>query len=217
MTIQGHKHLFALSAFGFGTIIFYIWFVNTGYFVSFKAWSQQNLVLYCATLFVIKIVGIIWPPIPGGLFTLGSVPILGWPLAYAVDYAGSAAGSSDAFFIARRWGMSFMKKIFDEDTIERLNRGKIRPHREIETVFLLRVFGGTIIEVICYGAGVLGVKYRNFLTATLLSHPLLGIPVYYLAEGLLSGKGFFVNLTLISIAAVLFYKLKNRYFEYHAL
>ena len=110
MTVKNHKHLLALFVFGFGTLIFYLWFIKSPHFSGFVAWSQQNIILYYFVLVVLKIVGIIWPPIPGGLLTLGSIPVLGWPLAYSADFLGSMIGSTAAYFLAKKYGLGFMKK-----------------------------------------------------------------------------------------------------------
>jgi len=215
MKLKSHKHLIVLVAAAAATIVFYVWFVNSDYFGAFKAWSLKNLPIYVLALLSLKIIGIVWPPIPGGVLTLASVPVLGWKLAYTVDIVGSIIGSSIAYFIAKRSGLKFMRKIFDDETIARITRLKIKKDREIEAIFLMRLFGGTVVEVICYGAGVLGVRYRNFLLASVLSHLPLGIPIFILADNLLAGKGF-MSVILIAIVIVLFYKLRHRYFEYES-
>lgn len=205
----------ALLVFGWGTLIFYLWFIHSPYFAGFVVWAQKNLLIYFSVLLFIKIAGIVWPPIPGGLLTLGSIPVLGWPLAYSADFIGSMIGSSAAYFLARKYGLDFMKKIFDEDTIEKITKVRIKPHREIESIFLFRFFGGTIIEVICYGAGLLRVRYSNYLIATVLSHMALGIPAFYLTRNILVGRGILINLSLAILMVILFFKLKHRYFEYN--
>jgi len=215
LNLKTHKHLLVLLIFGWATIFFYLWFAKSPYFSVFLNWAQQHLILYVSVLILLKIVGIIWPPLPGGLFTLGSIPVLGWPLAYAADFVGSAIGSSVAYFIAKKYGKNFVAKIFDEDSLEKINRVRIKPNREIESIFLLRIFGGNIIEVICYGAGLLGVRFKNYLIASLLSHLALGIPIFYLAQDFFSGQRVLINLALVGFAALLFYKLKHRYFEFN--
>ena len=81
----------------------------------------------------------------------------------------------------------------------------------------MRFFGGTIIEVVCYGAGVLGVGFQNYLIATALAHSVLGVPVFYIAGSILNGKGAFLSILFLCVAFVIFYKLKHRYFEYNEL
>lgn len=204
----------ALLVFGWGTLIFYLWFIKSPYFGGFVSWSQKNLIIYFSVLLLIKITGIVWPPIPGGLLTLGSIPVLGWPLAYCADLLGSFIGSSIAYFLARRYGLGFMRKIFDEDMIMKIQKVRVKPHREIESIFLFRFFGGTIIEVICYGAGLLRVRFSNYLIATVLSHMALGIPAFYLTHNILAGRGILINLSLALIFVIIFYTFKERYFEY---
>ncbi len=74
-------------------------------------------------------------------------------------------------------------------------------------------FVGTILEIFCYGAGLFGVGYRNFLIGSILSHLPLGIPIFYFAGNILNGKGAFLSLAFILFVIFLFYKLKDRYFE----
>ena len=213
MKIKNHKHIiFFGAAFG-GTFLAYLWFVQTPYFETFKLWSQGNLALYFAILALIKVIGIIWPPLPGGIFTLASIPILGWPLAYLADLTGSIIGSSAAFFIAKKWGWDFIKKIFDADIIEKIKKIRIKKSKEIESIFLMRIFGGTIIEAVCYGAGMFGVSYRNFLIGSILSHPAFSIPLFYFAGSIMNGSGVFLGGFMLLFIVVLFYKLKHRYFE----
>ncbi len=214
MTVKNYKHLLALFLFGFGTLVFYLWFINSSHFPGFLVWSQGNIIFYYFVLVLLKVIGIIWPPIPGGLLTLGSIPVLGWPLAYSADFFGSIVGSTVAYFLARKYGINFMKKIFDENTIEKLTKIRIKPHREIESLFLFRFFGGTIIEIICYGAGLLKVRFRNYLIATILSHIAIGIPAFYLTRNILAGRGILINLSLVTIMLILFFNLRHRYFEY---
>lgn len=214
MKFRTQRHIIILAAAALATLIFYLWFVRSPYFEGFKLWSQSNITAYVSVLLLIKILGIVWPPIPGGIFTLASVPILGWPLAYVVDLVGSAIGSSAAFFIARKWGWEFMKKIFDDSTLIKIRRLKIKKEREFESIFLMRIFGGTIVEVVCYGAGVLGVGFGNYLLASVLSHLPFGILLFFAADNILNGKGALLSLILLGFAVILFYKLNHRYFEY---
>jgi uncharacterized membrane protein YdjX (TVP38/TMEM64 family) len=219
MKIKTYKHIIVFILASIVTVLLYIWFSNSIYFEGFKHWSQSNLILYISILLLIKIVGIIWPPIPGGIFTIASIPIIGWQFAYMADLFGSIIGSSFAFFIARKWGFQVLKKIFDDSTLEKIRNIKVKKHKEIETIFLMRLFGGSIIEVICYGAGVLGISYRNYLVATIASHIPVGVPLFYLANNflgdVLSRNGLLISGFFLCLAIFIFYKFKHRYFEFN--
>src|SRR3989337_132416 len=95
------------------SVVLYLWFIKLPIFQHFVLWVQQNLLLYFLFLLFIKILGILWPPLPGGLFTLGSIPAIGWELAYIADLVGSVIGSSGAFFMGRRYGPKLLRKFFD--------------------------------------------------------------------------------------------------------
>lgn len=211
--IKDYKHILFFTAAMAATLAAYFWFIKTPYFEIFKSWSQENFKLYFSILVFIKTVGIIWPPLPGGILTLGSIPILGWLPAYLSDLLGSILGASGAYLIARKWGYHFIKKIFDEITIEKIRKIKIKKHREIEAIFFFRIFGGTIVEAVCYAAGILNINYLNFLIGTVSSHAALGLPFYFFTNNLFEGKNFIINLILIAIFIPWALIAKKRYFE----
>ena len=194
------------------TFLGYFQLLNSGYLNKFVAFSQENIVLYFVVLVCLKILGIVWPPIPGGLLTLGSIPILGWFYAWLADCIGSLIGSSIAYYLGRKYGMSFLKKIFDEATLSKIGLIKMNPKREIEGVAVLRLFYGTISEVISYGSGLIGVKYPSFLLGTLLAL-LSGSVFFYVANSIFTGANVALNGALIVLAILLFFRLKGRYFE----
>lgn len=214
MKIKGKKHLILLAAAFLVTVLAYLWFSKTPAFIEFSNWSRQNLILFSITLFLIKVLGIVWPPIPGGILTLGAIPIVGWPLAYLIDLAGSVVGCSIAFYLGKRYGLKFLNKIFDQSSLEKIKKLNIRKDREIEAVAVLRILtGSTISEAVCYGAGLLGVKYQNFFIGSTAVHLLFGIPSYYFAGNLFEGKNFIVNGIIVLISIPIILKLRKRYLE----
>lgn len=190
----------------------YLWFIRQGVFQDFISWAQQNLILYFIILASIKMIGIVWPPIPGGLFTIGSVPVIGWQNAYLAEVIGGLAGATIAHHLGGKYGYKFLKKLFDEPVIERIKKVKIAKNKEVEAIFILRLFTGSISEAVSYGAGLLGVKYRNFIFGTIIAYIFL-IPIFYLANNIFSGKNILLNGALVLTLGFLFYKLRGRYFE----
>ena len=200
--------LFAIS------IALYFWFVNTPAFIAVKDWSGENIVASIIFLIILKIIGIVWPPLPGGLFTLASIPFLGWQLAYLSDFIGSAIGSSIDWYIGRRWGHKIIDKLFDQNTIDKINNIRIKKDKEIEATFALRLVGGnTIAEAVSYAAGLLGIKYKNFLIGTVLGHSILGIPTYYLANNVFNTQNLGLSFAIAIVAIIFLWKSKGRYFE----
>src|SRR3989338_7929554 len=145
MIIKNYRHIIYLGAGFVLTLAAYLWLINSSYLPPLKIWLELHGPLFILSLFTLKVAGIVWPPLPGGLLTLGAVAVVPWWQAYLVDFAGSVVGTSIAYFLARRWGIAFVAKIFDEELVEKIRRVKIRPGREIESIFIFRLFGVTVV------------------------------------------------------------------------
>jgi len=196
------------------TLVLVYWFMKSPQFVVVDSWVKQNTLLYVVVLFVYKTIGILWPPIPAGLLTLLSIPFLGWFGAYLVDLIGSITGGSIAYFLGQKYGLTLLKKIFDENMIEKIKKAKIKKGKEIEAVFMYRVFlGTTILEAIYYGAGLLKVGFGKFLIGATLSHIAVGVPMFILAQNIFGGKNIVITIALIAVGVIFVYKTKGRYFE----
>ena len=193
-------------------VILYLWFIKLPIFQHFVLWVQQNLLLYFLFLLSMKILGILWPPLPGGLFTLGSIPAIGWELAYIADLVGNIIGSSGAFFIGKKYGSRLLKRFFDPSTIEKIQNVKIKKGKEFEAVVILKIIYSSFGEVVSYGAGMLGISYSKFIIGSFLVWQI-NIPIFFMASKALEGKLLIINVILIVFAVLLFYKIKGRYFE----
>ncbi len=192
----------------------YLWFITTPSFALFETWVQGNVVLFYVFLVLTKTLGVVWPPLPGNLFTLASIPFLGWFTAYTADFVGSMLGSSLAYFLGKKYGYTFINKIFSADMEKKIKSINVKQNREIESVFVLRMLGGgTIMEAVCYGAGLLNIKYKNFLIGSVLSHILFGVPLFLLTNQLFSTKNIVMTGIWIIVPIFILWKIKGRYFE----
>lgn len=116
--------------------------------------------------------------------------------------------------IGKKYGYPFLEKIFDEDTISKIKHLKIKPHREIEAVTTLRIFTGSLfMEAICYGAGLLNVRFSSFFIGSIISHQIVGIPAFYLIGGLFDINNLIYGVLGIVVIIPIFIKLKGRYLE----
>lgn len=206
-----------MGAMIFITTIVYVWFIKSDYFNDFRKWSLSNILLFSTVLILLKIISIVWPPIPGGLITISAIPLVGWQNAYFSDLIGSVLGSSITYFLGKKYGYKLLNRLFDEKVIEKIKKIKIKKSKELEAIFTLRILTGSLfMEAITYGAGVLRIGFSNFLIATVISHLLVGVPSYFLFAQI-STVGFsqtwLVNVALFAIAFFVMYKLKGRYFE----
>ena len=213
MELKKYKHLFFIVIGLVITTTLYFAFIKSSYFVHFVEWSKEYFFIYFFLLVVIKSIGIIWPPIPGGILTLGSIPVIGWYYAYLADFIGSMIGSSIAFYLGKKYGFTFLEKLFDSKTLEKLKSQKVKKHKEFEAIFLMRILGGTLIEVVCYGAGLLKIRYSTFIVASAISHIVFGVPTYFVANNIFTFRNVLVNVLTLIVAILLLRKMKGRYFE----
>src|SRR3989344_4538365 len=195
MSIKNNKQFIIIGIFSLVTIVSYIWFSKTSYFELFTLWSQRNKILFIGILLLIKFVGVIWPPIPGGLFTLGAIPIIGWQWAYVIDLIGSETGSVVAYHIGKKYGYSLLNTLFDKKVVNKIKKFKVRKNHEIEAVIILRILlGTTIVELVSYGSGLLGIRLNRFIVGALVSHMIVGIPTFYLDSNILGGRNILLNI-----------------------
>ena len=212
MNIKKHKNLILLALLAAGLLAAYIWFMRQPIFEGFIGWAQQNFLLYFGVLVFIKIIAIVWPPLPGGLLTLASIPVIGWFPAFLAETIGGLAGSSVAYYLGKKYGYAFLRKVLDEKFITRIQRIKIAERREFEAIFFLRLFTGLVSEAVSYGSGVIGVKYRNFFLGTLAAE-IVFMPTFYFFNEIIAGRNLVIYVPAVLILAGIFWKVRGRYFE----
>ena len=196
------------------SFLVYVYFTKTPYFKIFHDWSQSNLLLFTLVLFLLKTLGVVYPPLPSGLFTLAAIPIIGWFPAYLIDFAGSMAAAGIDYYLGRKYGYVLLRKIFDTQTLEKIQKLKIKPNREIESIFVMRILlGMTILEAVYYGGGLLGVKFKNFMIGASLSHTVVGVPTFLIGQAVFQGKSLVLSFALAIVSLYILYKIKGRYFE----
>ncbi|MEK7535456.1 MAG: hypothetical protein AAB590_00350, partial [Patescibacteria group bacterium] len=144
--IKNNKHIVVVVAVAVLSLLAYFWFIKQTFFQNFISWSQHYIWVYFIVLVFFKTLAIVWPPLPGGLFTLGSVAVIGWKWAFAGQVVGGLIGGTIAFFLGRKYGYWLLSKLFDDVTIEKIKKVKIYKHREFEAIFFLRIFTTTISE-----------------------------------------------------------------------
>jgi len=216
MRIKISKEFLIFSSIVTVSILGLLFFMKTSYFDSIQIWAQQNLILYLLFITLIKILGIVYPPFSGGILTLGSIPVIGWELAYFTDFVGSTVGGIANYFLAKKYGKNIIKKFLGPEAEKRISSIKIKKGREIESIIVTRIFvGSVVLELIHYVAGILHIKFSQYLIGIIISHVIVGIPSFYLFSNIFENKGSLtiISIFLILLAVPILYKLKGRYFE----
>lgn len=211
--IKKYKNLILL---GIVFVLFsasYYWFIEQPAYIRFTGWAQSNTILLISVLIIIKTLGIIWPPIPGSILTIGSTGIIGWELAFLTEFAGNMLGDLAAYYIGKHYGRAILTKLFDEKVVQQVDRIKIKPENAIEGLFILRIFTYVVAEVVSYVAGILEIPLKSFVIAMALS-VIATAPFYFISEQILTGNNLLISVSIFALAGLLFYKLKDRYYKF---
>lgn len=181
-------------------------------FLTFQQFVQANFLFFAIFLLCIKIIGIVWPPIPGGVVTLGAVTVLGWQWAFGIDLVGNTIGSLIAYYIARKYGVGVLVRLFGERMAERVSNIKINRKHEFEATFLFCLAVGLVmIEISSYAIGLLKVHPVRFLFANVLAHIARNFPIFFFFDTALgrgNGLGGVVMIVVLIFVVIIG---KNRY------
>ncbi len=211
--IKKYKQKILFVAVFLVTVISYVLFMKSHYFEILLNWSQHNELLFALLLLASVIAGLIYPPLPSRVLTLGAIPIIGWQGAFFIDFLGTLIGSVVTYYIGKRFGLKFLRWFFDKDSINDISTLRIVKGREIESVFVLcLIFNSTMIEVVSYGAGILKMSLTRFIIGRILSHLVVGIPSFYFISNVFQTRNIALNAVLLIFSLILFFKLKSRYF-----
>lgn len=180
-----------------------------------KNWVGGNIVLFSVILLLLKFVGLVWPPLPGGLFTFASVPLLGWQTAFAIDLAGNLMGASVAWYLGGRYGETFMARVFPLSMVDKIKKIRINKKHEFEGVFLFSLASGVVmIEIANYALGYLKVNFVKFFVANTASHIIRNAPLFYLFESVVNGGDVTINILIVLFALALLLVFRKRYIHF---
>lgn len=197
------------------SFLVYLLFLDSKYFEVLDNWVVENQTTFIIYLFTFKTFSILWPPLTGGLATVAAIPFLGWFRAYLIDFLGSVIGGSMCFFLGKKYGFRLLDFLLDKSIVERLKSVKVRKEKEIEAVIIYRVFfGGTLIEAIYYGAGLLKIGFKNFLVGATVSHIIVGIPTFYFARNIFDRKYILFFIISLALGIPFFIKFRRRHLEW---
>jgi uncharacterized membrane protein YdjX (TVP38/TMEM64 family) len=175
---------------------------------------RANETTFLVSLLVGKSISIVYPPLPGAVLTMGSIPIVGWQRAYLVDIFGSSFGATAAYFLGRKYGVKLLRWAVGEKIANKVLGVKIKKRNQVETTFMLRLAsGGILSDGLAWGASLIGLRYPAFIIGYLMSHLLTTLPIFYFLSVSIELKSWIVAIPAAVIAWFLIYKLKGRYFE----
>lgn len=122
--------------------------------------------------------------LPASVFVIGAGFIWGWLLGGVYSIIGGVLGAAASFYVGRFIGEGLL------DRWGRMGRAVARQidHAGFQSLLVLRFVPGIPFAVLNYGAGVAGVKVRDFLAATTLGIIPPMFVFAYCADALFNGS-----------------------------
>ena len=134
------------------------------YVASFGMWGPVVLTL-------IQFLQVILPVLPGFLGSIVGAALFGMMGGFWVNYIGISAGSIVAYFLARRYGIRIVNKMFNmkkyEKYIDKINQSK----SYTLVLFLSILLPLAPDDFLCYFSGLIDMKPKKFITIILLAKP----------------------------------------------
>jgi uncharacterized membrane protein YdjX (TVP38/TMEM64 family) len=122
--------------------------------------------------------------IPASVFVLAAGFIWGWHLGGIYSIAGGLLGAIASFWVGRFVGEGLLEKF------GRVGKAVARQvdHAGFRSLLVLRFIPGIPFAVLNYGAGVAGVRFRDFVPATLIGVTPPMFVFAYCADALFNGS-----------------------------
>ncbi len=194
--------LLTLFLFVASAIFFIFWFPP--HQAEITRFTVEHPVLAPVMIILWRIVGVVIPPISGGVLSFALIPVIGWFPSFLYSTVGLLIGASVAFYLARFYREPLVKRFVPLQELQEWE-GKLTGTKELWTFVLIRLTTGPVMDFISYLAGLSKLSFRKFFFATLLS--LLPSAVsYYAGEAVYAkladespylGIGFFVLLGIL--------------------
>ena len=138
---------------------------------SLKAYISRFGIFAPAASTVIQAMQVVVPVLPGFLGCAVGAALFGVAGGFACNYIGISLGSIIAFFLARRYGVSIVKSLFQEKYYAKwenwISKWKCYP-AVMFTATLLPLFPD---DFFCYVSGVTKMRARQFIWIIILGKP----------------------------------------------
>lgn len=175
---------------------------------------HSNTELFALAVLMGKMASIVYPPLPGTFLTFGSIPFVGWKVAYGIDFVGSLSGSTAAYFLGKRYGITLLSWLFGPVVLQSITTIKLKDRNQIEsTLFLKTTTGGVLSDALAWGASLIKLQYLPFIIGHMIAHLLITLPVFYLLSLSIEVKSLVFVVPIALIGFTFLYFFKGRYFE----
>ncbi len=157
-----------------------------------QSFGPALLVIY----FLIQSVGIIFPPIPGGIFQLALIAIFGPLKGFLLIYLTVTPLYCVNFLLAKRYGRPFVTRMIGEKSMRKVD--DYAKDAGLGGLIMLKLFQDRYVDYISYGLGLTLISFKNFFWVNLLAEIPRDIVAYFIFK---NGPNFTVSIILMEVFA----------------
>ena len=195
------KHLAAgfIGILGLIALLLVITFFNPYKLNSALEFTSEHLIIGAVFLMLLRTLSNVLPVIPGGMIALATIPILGWPVAFACNMVGIMLGKSIAFFLARIYREPLVKRFASLNKIHQLEK-QLSGKKQFLALVAFKMFTVPVVDISSYVIGLTKISFLKFTLATFLA-ALPTLVTFYL--GFEAYKIIFGNNLILGFIAIL--------------
>lgn len=176
---------------------------------SIVIFAQEHSIFAPLLVIFWRILAIVVPPIPGSMLSYAMLPVFGWERSFIYSLAGVLAGTSLAFWLARRAQEALVTRFVP---LQIMHRWQQRLSGKTEFLVFLGIILLTspISDFMSYVAGVSRINFGKFFAATFISQ-LPYIAIYYVG-GEAFKANIYLGISLFLAYVIIFYFLRKTEF-----
>lgn len=182
----------------------------------FQSYVQEAGVWGYAVVVGYTVLSHVVAPIAGSPGVALGVAVYGINLGSWLLYLGSMISANINFYIARRWGREWVKKLVGVEAMEQVDEFAMTEGRV--ALFWTRIFGFSLFDFVSYAAGLTSITYRDYMIATAVGGLIPNLIMQYVfrntdfgsEEGVLIWGGSILLVALLFGAGVKVAKIRRR-------
>jgi len=190
-----------------------VYLLNLNNLTPLLSFLKENQVFIIPLTLIIKIAGMIYPPINGSVLTIAMIPVLGWKLAYLLDFLGSTVGIYITYILGNKYGDRIIIKLAGQNTLDKIKKIRLKNQNQIETAIILRLAPLGLSDVIAWGASTIGFRIKAFIVGSVIAHVVGNLPFFFLISQSINIKSWLFFTPLFGIAVFFIWKNKAKYFD----
>ena len=133
---------------------------------------QRHRIAAPIVFIIAQIIQVMIPIMPFGLGCIAGVIAFGPVLGFVYNYIGVCVGSIVAFFVARRFGTPFIKRLIGSKNMQKCTDWLHKRKKGFDVMFAVAIFvPGAPDDQLCLLAGVSPIKALKFCIIILLGKP----------------------------------------------